>query len=299
MGERKTSVVKRKEYRKVDQIELTIKGSDSDKSGDEAEQKASERDALLGRKKGNLPRNGRNFSRLKPAVRRKKRGKSTTDTSLTMEEMEDEGYLYDYVMVFKVIEQEDKLSEYQKKHNVRNIVTRLNRGGLQTYLYYSKDKDEVYCKIRCPLDRLKREADRLDYKLKLDHDELRKAATDGESLKEHNIEPINIKDVKNLSPRSPYEYIYGKYDMDERLQKIYSRYGPKRIPFRSADRLKLIMDVIETKMSSKPPGCGIDLNKHLEEEAIIAFYPLHDMAEKKNAYDKMDSYMAVTKWATL
>lgn len=32
------------------------------------------------------------------------------------------------------------------------------RAGIETRMFYSVQRDEVYCKIRCPLERLQREA---------------------------------------------------------------------------------------------------------------------------------------------
>ena len=104
----------------------------------------------------------------KKRKRKKQKASSKTSISMTPEEMEDEGYGFDYVMVFKVWKEKHKLTEYQEKNNLRDVVRRLNKGGLQTFLFFSTSKDEVFCKIRCPLERLKREADRIDYKLKLD-----------------------------------------------------------------------------------------------------------------------------------
>lgn len=58
------------------------------------------------------------------------------------------GYNYDYIMVFKVYEEDEDISEMQRKKNMTYILKRLSRGGLETKLYYSAQNDEVYAKIR-------------------------------------------------------------------------------------------------------------------------------------------------------
>ena len=80
--------------------------------------------------------------------------------------------------------------------------------GLETKMFYSVKRDEVYCKVRASLDRLCKEADRIDYKLELDHEELRRVCEKG--IPEHGIKPIVIEDVKGVSQRNPYQFIFAK-----------------------------------------------------------------------------------------
>ncbi|CAN0047779.1 unnamed protein product, partial [Laminaria digitata] len=51
--------------------------------------------------------------------------------------------------------------------------------GIETRMFYSVQRDEVYCKIRCPLERLGREADRVGYKTLLDANALRHTCQHG------------------------------------------------------------------------------------------------------------------------
>jgi hypothetical protein len=78
------------------------------------------------------------------------------------------GYSWDYVMVFKILKADVKLSDKQKEFSLKYILNRLSASGLQTKLFYSAQNDEVYCKIRAPLKRLYSEADRRNYKLPCD-----------------------------------------------------------------------------------------------------------------------------------
>jgi anoctamin-10/anoctamin-7 len=194
-------------------------------------------------------------------------------------QIEKEGYSWDYVMAFKNRNFEEKkpkkLTQYQKENPFEKIVNRVKKGGLQIRLYTSVDQKLIICKIRCPLKRMKIFADKVDYRMKLDHDRLRKTSHTG--IPSANIGPIIIKDEKDQTWRSPYDNIYGKYDTDKRLQPLYTKYGSARIPFRSVDRLKLTENIIGEKGEG---GCGLNIFKELDEGTVKAFFPLHEDAEK-------------------
>ena len=49
----------------------------------------------------------------------------------------ENGYSWDYVMVFKVYDSEEKLSPHQQKNSLKNILAELAGGGLETKLFYS------------------------------------------------------------------------------------------------------------------------------------------------------------------
>ena len=78
------------------------------------------------------------------------------------------GYSWDYVCIFKVFDSDEDIKPIQKKRSMKYILTQLSDGGLETKLFYSAMKKQVFCKIRAALPRLCREADRVKYKLKLD-----------------------------------------------------------------------------------------------------------------------------------
>jgi hypothetical protein len=46
-------------------------------------------------------------------------------------------YSWDWVMVFKVAEADEKPTNYQKKHSIKNVVSKLCEAGLQTSMFYS------------------------------------------------------------------------------------------------------------------------------------------------------------------
>ena len=87
------------------------------------------------------------------------------------------------VMVFKVGEKDKHINVYDPEKKEATKVTqedyfreltadtlnRMEKAGVKTDLYYSVQKDEIYCRLGVPEHRLEREADRTDYDLQLDH----------------------------------------------------------------------------------------------------------------------------------
>ncbi|DAZ96612.1 TPA: hypothetical protein N0F65_000178 [Lagenidium giganteum] len=231
---------------------------------------------------------GMRLKALKNAVSRRGSSLNATveakDVRLQLDESfeRDNGYSYDYVLVFKVHEENKELSEEQKKYSMRTILQSLARGGIETKMFYSTDRDLVFCKLRASLERLKREADRIDYKVEFDPVELRKVAETG--YKDKGIEPINIEDPMNVTHRDPYQNIFAKFDVDKRLEAVYVKYGEKKkIPFRGVDRIKLMLNIMKAHFGEG--GCALNLLKLQKNNCIEAAFPLHEyeqlMALKK------------------
>ncbi|OQS03419.1 hypothetical protein THRCLA_04280 [Thraustotheca clavata] len=204
---------------------------------------------------------------------------------------ERHGYNYDYVFVFKVHDENQKLSQAQTTFSMRLILQRLAGAGLETRLFYSTTRDLVFCKIRASLQRLCKEADRIDLKLEFDPKELKQIAQAG--YPERNIAPIIISEESSQTKRSPYQNIFGKYDMDERLQNVYKKYGPKdkQTPFRGVDRIKLILSIIHAPVHDG--GCHLNLKMLEMKECIVTSFALHNFEERDTLNDKW------IKWSSL
>jgi anoctamin-10/anoctamin-7 len=75
-----------------------------------------------------------------------------------------------------------------------SCLMRSKQGGLQTALFLSKDKDELYLKFRAPLDVLLQEADRINYGMTLESRSLQQVCADG--FPEKNIKPITLGPIR-------------------------------------------------------------------------------------------------------
>lgn len=116
-----------------------------------------------------------------------------------------EGYEWDFCLVLPNPEHEDFKAEPVADNYIppSEILRRLHDAGLQTYQYYSGDWDEIFIKIRAPLDILRAHAQNVEYKILLDSNYIKRHI---ENLKE----PIG-GDI-NHTKLSPYEFIYANYN---------------------------------------------------------------------------------------
>ncbi len=207
------------------------------------------------------------------------------------------GYSWDYVMVFQVYDGEKqiakkKLSTEQEKFSLRFIIDSLAEAGLQTKMFYSVQRDEVYVKIRASMTRLMREADRLNYKLQLEPtilaSKLRMGHLRGPPERQWN--PVEIPYNSTETTLDPYDYIYFDYryetsggeDADEKLGDIYRKYGTSI--FRGVDRLKLIKSIISSRRSDG--GADLDIYKLIKDSCMLTYFPLHDAVELREVEER-------------
>ncbi|CAM9859262.1 unnamed protein product, partial [Laminaria digitata] len=108
-------------------------------------------------------------------------------------------------------------------------------------------------------------------RLLLDEFELAKTAVAGDA--EANIGPIMINDDPRITFRSPYEFIYARYDRTQHLQNLYFKSDDLSHPFRSVVRLSLVMDILKTPMYLG--GAGLKVDQLQFEGKIEALFPKH------------------------
>ncbi len=107
------------------------------------------------------------------------------------------GNRWDFVMVLPTAEKKD--SEY----NWQSIVRRLKESGLEIMLYESGKATRIFCAIRAPFERLKQEADRINYRLMLNPSRLRKIARRAGDQRK----PIQLEEDKNVCSQSSVKMI--------------------------------------------------------------------------------------------
>lgn len=171
--------------------------------------------------------------------------------------------------------------------------------GLDTSQFYSVQRDEVYCKIRCPRDRMVVQADKINYKLLLDSAEAEKEMTSGRrnKLAKPGENPFlwkgrTIEDQFAQSPFGVYDYIYGEYNANvvpgdpkppttSKFPKLYKQYELENgviSEFNSIDRIKIIQSIFEGSRSDN--CCGMDIAELVLNGALEGCYPLHNNKEK-------------------
>lgn len=193
------------------------------------------------------------------------------------------GYSWDYVMVFCVQPTKVKLSAIQNENSLKFILGRLTDAGLQNKLFYSVQRDEVYCKIRCPMPRLLREADRINYKLKMEPAGLANKLMAG-NLKgplEKQWKGVQVPSTSIETNIDPYEFIYCDYRQGE--DPMYAQY-PNESILRGVDRLKLMAGIISGRLTDG--GAFLDVHKLIKNKCLITWFPLHDAVELRDLEEK-------------
>lgn len=206
------------------------------------------------------------------------------------------GYSWDYVCIFKVFDSDEIISKVQNKFSMKYILTQIADAGLETKLFYSAMKKQVFCKIRAALPRLSREADRVNYKLNLDPmgvsnylAEGKKSIVNGEVEKDekgdeiYKWKPVYIPEGSLLTNIAPTEYIYAKFEDKPHLRYLYKTWENNTI-FRGVDRLKLLSSIIKARKSEG--GAFLDIFRRQRDGCIDSFYPLHDFVELRTIEEK-------------
>lgn len=210
-------------------------------------------------------------------------------------------YTWDMVVVFNVGDEDKQvkvwdadagqtvtMSQAQHFQNcTADIVDRLQQAGLYTSMWYSVQRDEIYCKVSASELRLQREADRVDYDLQLDH---QKCLEYGRALGVKLAEYTARDDVDNIK-EDAWMNIYGHYNQLEPdrafRQELYVRYNTADADhprynsfFRSTDRIKLTVSIAEA--DTEIGGAGISFSRLAgqDDHSMLAFFPLHEHEER-------------------
>ena len=113
---------------------------------------------------------------------------------------------------------------------------------------------KVYCKLRCPIDRLLKEADRVNYKLAVDPVILCNVLVNGRSKgkTEKQWAPISMPLKSVETSIDPYEYIYMDYriikpgeEEDSNFSDSIYKSWPNSSKLRGVDRLKLLALILK------------------------------------------------------
>lgn len=156
------------------------------------------------------------------------------------------------------------------------IVKQLQGARLEVKLYQPDSKDEVYCLIGAKESRLQEEAERTQYELPLDIDTCYAHA---EKKKLSLVKLIN--DSPNVTKESVFGNLYAPYEVNHGnlfMKNTDSDAGRKSI-FRTADRVKLIISIVEAN-----DGAGLSMEKllHAKGAHLVAFFALHEASHKEN-----------------
>lgn len=131
-----------------------------------------------------------------PIMQRKSVVRGTTTTELAA--------MYDYCMIFKL---EDEQGSLVVSQTTKYIIHEMIHAGLETFSYKSVQEDELIVLIRCPVAKMKRFADVIDFKMELVPEKVKEHLEQGQIVgDEYVIKPVFISDDVKYSPYSPFNF---------------------------------------------------------------------------------------------
>ncbi|KAH8060888.1 intracellular chloride channel [Aureococcus anophagefferens] len=224
-----------------------------------------------------------------------------------------QNWSWDWCLCFRVRPETEALAYDARtaRFTLRYVVERLELAGLETKLFRSVDRGLIFVKIRATALRLKEEAARTEYGLKLEPREVVRRVErgyrdalgqyvwyprrDGWTLPDVPGRVFNtaIVDSEGQSPFAYEAYAFGRYDRRADVQSAYATYLPSNSIFRGVDRLKLIKSIMEA--DGKNRGAQIKLGELLAKDALRAAYPLHNAGEVAALTDRWLTY-ATPPW---
>lgn len=211
------------------------------------------------------------------------------------------GYSWDLVIMFKVNLATDKLSDKQIEYNMKYVLNSLATGEVQHKLFFDVTRKLVYCKLRVDSDRLKREADRIDFALRLDSFRALAALNEGRTG-EGGVrlwKPVHLPLAPLQTNYEPCDHVFAPFRFNHNFQNLYQKYeipgSPIEQYFRGVDRLKLIHSILISPKSQG--GCELDIGALVESKAIEGIFPLHDYVELKTLEEKFLRFCEMP-WST-
>lgn len=127
--------------------------------------------------------------------------------------------------------------------------------------------------IKVPEKTLRAYADSIDFKMRLDPIELRKAIETGSP----GIKPVTINEDPEYCAFNPFDYIYGRYE-NSVDPNLYLKVDPRDGAFSAAIRYKLSYYILEAPRSLG--GCNLSLTKLIKKKRVLALFPMHDQVKR-------------------
>jgi hypothetical protein len=184
--------------------------------------------------------------------------------------------------------------EYFKTQCLK-VMNELNGAGLECMLYETQTTDPpmfpcvkqkkprlAFLLVGATESRLRQEADRQDYHLRMDPTAILSVAETKKRVLLLAERVLNHK-IKSFQP-DIMENLYAPYNIQDDVQEFYARYhdeGPlhQSTLFRTVDRIKLIDSIIQLKVTRGGAGLKVPALM-LEPNNCVAYFPLHNDEHK-------------------
>ena len=159
----------------------------------------------------------------------------------------------------------------KKPFNHEVFVKKAQLAGLVTSSYLSTQEDEIYVRVGATHERLRNQADNIDFVMPLNEKRLEALARPGNPAR--HIAPIDIPDKTPekeggaaISRFRAFEHMYGKFDTTHHLTPVYERTNGHL--FSSMQRLKLVWACLTADKSLG--GAAIPVDKRVKQGDVLA-----------------------------
>lgn len=163
---------------------------------------------------------------------------------------------------------EEKGRMEQWEHQRNGVLKSLQNCGLLTMNFYSRDRDEIFCKVGAEAEKLQETAENMKYKLQMKEEYLFSYAEYRRNYA--GREELGYKDRRLVS------HVYEQHVDDE------ASYPAPDSIFRSVDRINIIDNIIRSKDKG---SCGLDIGGMLHKGELLHYFPLHE-TKKLNTFDR-------------
>ena len=229
--------------------------------------------------------NKNNTSSKKTVVRHDFRWDNIPSSFINRDIVDIEGYTWDLIVLLPNPDYHSyDRNKYKNQMTCELLAEKLTKGKLDYYFYYSIDKEEIICKVRARLERLKEYAESTGKKIKLSETVV--GISPSYSLSFAHTYPFiylltciadevddkdhPIFDDPDITDIPPYEFIYANYKRDRNY--MYSKAKGYGHGFPTCTRVMLLIEIIKAESLTT---CGVNLDLLVEQNQIIAYFPLH------------------------
>lgn len=183
---------------------------------------------------------------------------------------------YDYCIVLPISAGENTFTG-----DGRHYLSKLQSYGLELYSFIGLNKTEILVLIKVPLDTLRNFAERINFKMLLDANEIESAGKLSDP--ERNIAGFEIAHRPDITFYHPYQFIYARYTRNV-PESFYARTDGMNHPFSDLVRLKLTALMVE----ARPVGGGepLKMRRYILLGNVLAFFPLHNRNSRKLLKEK-------------
>jgi hypothetical protein len=226
---------------------------------------------------------------------RKKERASLAFSGPAENEGDDTMWTWDYVLVFKILKpgtmkgKKDMYNIYRSK--TAEYERKIQDAGLKTTSFLSVQEDELYILVGATEKRLRWEADRRDYDLPLDVDQvIEQGATSGMRLA---LAAKSDQATDKLVQKDHWRQLYGKYDRNNKQHperhRLYKKppadegHHPGSL-FRAIDRLRLTLLILGEDAELHGAGLKLDDDLHRGSKGkhpLSAVFPAHEAKKKQ------------------